>query len=280
MQKSTIFISAFITLIILFAGHPSNSKTIINKKISKDTLTKQTVKMKIEIWSDVVCPFCYIGKTKFDKALNDFKEKNNIEIEWKSFQLMPEISTQTKKRIDQVLAESKGISLDQAKQMSAHATLIGKQAGLEFNYDKAIVANTFKAHQFLHFAKLKGKQHEAEELMFKSHFTEGKNVDDIETLIDLGSSIGLDANELKQALVSNAFANDVKLDIKKANEIGVRGVPFFLFNGKYAVSGAQEPALFLKALEKSYAEWTSNNPNVNSIEVKEGASCTPDSKCE
>lgn len=234
--------------------------------------------MKIEIWSDVVCPFCYIGKTKFEKALNDFKYKDEVEIEWKSYQLMPDIITQTDKNIDQVLSESKGISLEQAKQMNVQAALMGKQAGLEYNFDKAVVANTFRAHQFIHFAKVHGKQSEAEGLMFKSYFTDGKTVDDLPTLLALGKSIGLDESALKLALENQTYARNVKADIAKANSIGVRGVPFFVFNGKYAVSGAQDPQLFLESLEKSFSEWRKNTPQ-KAMETKTGTVCSPGKKC-
>lgn len=240
---------------------------------------KKDKKMKIEIWSDVVCPFCYIGKTKFETALSDFADKNDVEIEWKSYQLMPEITTQVGKNIDQVLAETKGFSVEQAKQMNAQATLMGKQAGLEYNFDKAIVANTFKAHQFLHFAKANGKQNEAEGLMFKAYFTDGKNVDDISTLVQLGKSIGLDADKLKEALEKETYASSVKADIQEAQQVGVRGVPFFVFNRKYAVSGAQDPTAFLEMLEKSFAEWRKDNPKT-ALEVTQGAVCTPDGKCD
>ncbi len=274
-----------VTLVILAVFLRLSCKVIASKVISKpthamsiDSITKQDQKMKVEIWSDVVCPFCYIGKTKFEETLNKFAEKNNIEVEWKSYQLMPDVITQQEKNIDQILSETKGISIEQAKQMNAQAALMGKQAGLQYNFDKAIVANTFKAHQFIHYAKSKGKQMEAEELMFKSYFTDGKNIDDIPTLLELGKSIGLNTVDLKQALESQTFAKDVKSDISQAQNIGVRGVPFFLFNGKYAVSGAQDSKVFLEALEKSYNEWENNNNN-KSLEVNNGALCSPNKEC-
>lgn len=233
--------------------------------------------MKVEIWSDVVCPFCYIGKTKFETALNQFSERSNIEIEWKSYQLMPDLTTQLDKNIDQILAETKGFSLEQAKQMNAQAAFMGKQVGLEYNFDKAIVTNTFRAHQFLHFAKAHGKQNEAEGLIFKSYFTDGRNVDDMATLIELGESIGLDTNALKIVLENETYANDVESEINEARQIGIRSVPFFVFNRKYAVSGAQEPQVFLEVLEKSFAEWHKDNPSVT-LKVSDGVVCDPQGK--
>lgn len=262
----------------LFAGNAN--KKVAHKQGSNRSVTKTKQKMKVVIWSDVVCPFCYIGKTQLATALNSFPGKDNIEIEWKSYQLMPGITTQTDKNIDQVLAETKGLSLQQARQMNAQAALMGKQAGLEYNFDKAIVANTFRAHQFLHFAKAQGKQNEAESLLFRSYFTDGLNLDDIPTLITLGKKIGLDTTTLLAALQNQVYANAVKADINEAQQLGVRSVPFFVFNGKYAVSGAQDPQMFLNVLEKSYAEWKKEQPQKNMEVTEGGASCTQNGKCD
>lgn len=201
--------------------------------------------MKIEIWSDVICPFCYIGKAKFETALNEFADRNNVEIEWKSYQLMPGLQTQVGRSIHDVLVETKGISLELAKELNGYATEMAKEAGLHYDFDKAIPANTLRAHQFLHFAKTLGKGNEAEELMFKAYFTDGKNVDDVATLVELGKSIGLDAPALKTALDNQAYLGEVKNDIREAHQIGVTGVPFFVFNRKYAVSGARTLNHFL-----------------------------------
>lgn len=234
--------------------------------------------MKIEIWSDVVCPFCYIGKARFDEALQDFTGRNQVTIEWKSYQLMPEIITETGKHIDQVLAETKGLPIEQARQMNVQVARMAGQAGLAFNFDKAIVANTFKAHQFLHFAKTQHKQHEAESVLFEAYFTNGRNVDDLQTLLELGSSIGLDPVALEAAIKDEAYAQDVQTDIREARQLGVRGVPFFLFNRKYAVSGAHEAEMFQQILEKSYAEWLQENPGA-AIETIGGVACNVDGTC-
>lgn len=217
--------------------------------------TTMEEKMQVEIWSDVMCPFCYIGKRKFEAALAGFAHKDKVEIIWKSFQLSPGMKTQPGKNLDEFLAEHKGISVEQARQLNDRVVQMAKQVGLTYHFDKAIVANSFNAHRFTHFAKQHGKQHEAEELLFRSYFTDGKNIDDYTTLIDLGSSLGLDTVALKAALENGDHADDVRTDIYEAQQIGVRGVPFFLFNRKYAVSGAQESQTFLETLEKAYTEW-------------------------
>lgn len=209
--------------------------------------------MKVEIWSDVMCPFCYIGKRKFESALNQFSEKENIEIEWKSFQLNPDLKTEPNKNINQSLADSKGWTLDYAKQMTAHVTGLASKVGLRYNFDKAVVANSFDAHRFSLLAKKYNKQNEAEEQLFKAYFTDGKNTADKNVLLELGKEIGLDETEIKKVLDSNEYADEVRHDIYEAQQVGVRGVPFFVINRKYAVSGAQESDVFLEVLNKSWS---------------------------
>src|SRR5699024_8083466 len=233
--------------------------------------------MKIEIWSDIMCPFCYIGKRKFEAALNDFKNKDKVEVIWKSYQLSPDLKTQPEKSIHQFLAKHKGFSVEEAKQMNNQVAQMAAGEGLTFNYDDMVVANSFNAHRFAHFAKAHGKQNEAEELLFRSHFTDGKNIDDIATLVELGKELNLDANALQKSLESDDFAEDVKSDIREAMEIGVRGVPFFVFNRKYAVSGAQSSGVFLQTLEKSYEEWETENQNP--LKIIDGQSCDADGNC-
>ncbi|HTE27949.1 DsbA family oxidoreductase [Flavitalea sp.] len=217
--------------------------------------------MKVEIWSDVMCPFCYIGKRKFEQALAKFPAKDNIELIWKSFQLSPEIKTDPSKSIHQFLAEHKGMSLEQARQMNDQVTQMAAIVGLVYNFDKSVVANSFNAHRFAHFAKANGKQNAAEEILFRSYFTNGKNIDDYATLVQLGTDIGLNAEDLSKALETGRYADEVRKDILEAQQIGVRGVPFFVFDRKYAVSGAQETSTFLQALESAYQEWNKDQAN-------------------
>lgn len=222
-------------------------------------------KMKIEIWSDVMCPFCYIGKRKFERALARFSSPEKVELEWKSFQLSPDMKTDTTISAYQSLANHKGISLEQAKAMNDQVVEMAKSVGLVYNMEKSVVANSFNAHRFTHFAKANSKQNEAEELLFRSYFTDGKNIDDFPTLIELGNEIGLDAAALKTALENNSYADDVRHDIYEAQQVGVRGVPFFVFDRKYGISGAQETEVFLQTLHKAFDEWSSEH----SVESKD-----------
>lgn len=235
--------------------------------------------MKVEIWSDVMCPFCYIGKRKFEKALEQFPERERIEIEWKSFQLNPDMKTEPGRSINDYLSEVKGWEPSYAEEVSNHVTKIASEVGLEYNMDQAVVANSFDAHRFVQYAKTKGKGDDAEEQLFKAYFTDGKNTADHETLLDLGRAIGLDDVELSKVLEGNQFADHVRKDIYEAQQVGARGVPFFVLDRKYAVSGAQQPETFLGALEKSFAEWEKANP-APLITYAEGATCKPDGSCD
>jgi predicted DsbA family dithiol-disulfide isomerase len=234
--------------------------------------------MKVEIWSDVMCPFCYIGKRRFEAALQQFEHKDAIEIEWKSFQLNSDMVTDPDTNIDEYLADKKGWSLDYAQQMNAHVTKMAAEAGLTYNFDKAVVANSFNAHRFSHLAKTHGLGIEAEEQLFKAYFTDGKNIDDQQTLIELGREIGLDAAEVKQTLESTAYSADVKHDIAEAQQLGIQGVPFFVLNNKYGISGAQPVQVFDETLQKAFAEWQKDNPKPK-LEIIEGESCGPDGNC-
>lgn len=230
--------------------------------------------MTIEIWSDVMCPFCYIGKRKFENALAQFPQKDKVDIVWKSFQLNPDLKTDATKNTTEHLAEAKGWTLDYAKGMTNHVTELAKQVGLTYDFDKAVVANSFDAHRFSAFAKTKGQQDAAEERLFSAYFTEGKNTADHETLMQLGENIGLDGAEVKAMLDSDAFADEVEHDIYQAQQYGIRGVPFFLFNQKYGVSGAQDSSVFLQALTQTFEEIEKDTPS-----VLEGETCAVDGNC-
>ena len=232
--------------------------------------------MKVDIWSDVRCPFCYIGKRKFEKALEKFSHKNEIEVDWHSFELDPTLKTNPEVNAVEHIAEIKGISKAQAEGMHAHVTNVAKEINLDFNFEKNVVANSFNAHRLIQLAKTKGLANEAEEALFKAHFTEGKNIDDEETLIQTGISIGLDENEVKEIFSSDAFAEEVKRDEMQAQSFGIRGVPFFILDDKYAVSGAQSPDVFSQALNQA---WTEFEKEKQPLIITEGESCSADGNC-
>ncbi len=226
--------------------------------------------MKVEIWSDIMCPFCYIGKRNFESALREFDAKDEIEIEWKSFQLDPTIPKTFEKKVStyEYLAERKGMPVERSKEMHDNIVETARKVGLTYNFEKAVVANSFDAHKLIQLAKTKGLGDAAEESLFKAYFTDGKDMSDHLTLIQLGKEIGLNEEEITAALVSEGFEAKVNFDVSEGSQLGVTGVPFFVFDRKYAVSGAQSIETFLNALKQSHAE--SKN---------EGVSCTPGGGC-
>ena len=206
--------------------------------------------MKIEIWSDIMCPFCYIGKRQLETALEEFSG-NDFEIEWKSFQLDPTIEPQCGKDVYTFLAERKGISVEQSIEMHKGVVERAKSVGLDYHFDKAIISNSLTAHRIIHLAKSKKLGDEMEEIFFKAYFTDGKDLNDAQTLIELGIKAGLDSNEVKEVVENeNLYLIDVKGDIREAQEIGVQGVPFFVFDRKYAISGAQPVEAFVNTIKE------------------------------
>ncbi|PAM91500.1 disulfide bond formation protein DsbA [Flavobacterium sp. IR1] len=206
--------------------------------------------MKIEIWSDIMCPFCYIGKRQLETALAEFPNEE-FEIEWKSFQLDPSIEPQSGKDVYTFLAERKGISVEQSIEMHKGVVERAKSVGLDYHFDKAIISNSLTAHRIIHLAKSKKLGDQMEEIFFKAYFTEGRDLNDAETLIELGVKAGLDAAEVKEVVENNnIYLNEVQEDITEAQQIGVQGVPFFVFDRKYAVSGAQPVEAFVNTIKE------------------------------
>jgi predicted DsbA family dithiol-disulfide isomerase len=236
-----------------------------------------TGKMKVEVWSDVTCPFCYIAKRKFESALSQFKDASDIEIIWKSFELAPGMQTVLGKSVYQYLSEH-GMTIEQAKAASEQLANMGRQVGLAYDFDKVIPANSFRAHGFSHLAKQHGVQNAAEEILFRSYFTDGKNIDDISTLVQLGKEIGLDAGEVQHAVENNIHANEVRQDIAEARGVNVKSVPFYMFDGKQTLTGAQEPAVFADALAKSFGQWKKEQRHTMPV-VEDAASCNPGGEC-
>jgi predicted DsbA family dithiol-disulfide isomerase len=204
--------------------------------------------MKVDIWSDIRCPFCYIGKRNFEKALQQFNQHENVLVEWHSYELDPNLKTDSSISVNEYLAKKKNQSVGWAEHMHKNVTGMAKAAGLTYDFNKAIVANSFDAHRLIQFAKIKNKGNEAEEAIFKAYFTDGADISDIDTLKNIGTSIGLNESELKSMLLSSNYTKEVRDDEQLAVEYGISGVPFFIIDNKYAISGAQPPDVFLRAM--------------------------------
>jgi predicted DsbA family dithiol-disulfide isomerase len=207
--------------------------------------------LKVQIWSDVMCPFCYIGKRKIEEALNQFENRNAVTIEWKSFQLDPSFVATPNESIVDHLAEKYRKDADWAQNMIDNMTENAKNSGLDFHFEKAILANSQNAHRLLHLSKKHNLSNDLKELLLQAYLTDGKDVNDLATLKTIGLEAGLANDAIEEVLQSNMYALEVTKDQEEAQSIGVTGVPFFVFDNKYAVSGAQPTAVFLKTLEKS-----------------------------
>jgi predicted DsbA family dithiol-disulfide isomerase len=206
----------------------------------------------VEIWSDVVCPWCYIGKRRFERALADFQaaaETPAVEVVWRSFQLDPETPMGDERGLIESFAARKGLSANQVRAMFAQVTDVAAGEGLGYDFDRVRVANTFDAHRLLHFAAAHGRQGELKERLLRAYFTEGEQVGDPEVLARLAAEVGLDASAARRALDDGAYADEVRGDFETARTFGISGVPFFVFDRQFAVSGAQPIEVFTRALE-------------------------------
>lgn len=210
--------------------------------------------MKIEIWSDVVCPWCYIGKRRFETALARFEHRDQVEVVWRSFELDPHAPRHSEGAQDEMLAKKYGVSLAQARAMIERVTRLAAQEGLEYHLDQAQRGNTFDAHRLIHLAAKQGLQGEMKERLLRAYFTEGRPISDTETLVALGAEVGLPAGEVRAVLTSDAFADAVRADEQRAAAFGIRGVPFFVIDEQFGVSGAQEADVLLTALQQAWAK--------------------------
>lgn len=208
--------------------------------------------IKVDIWSDVACPWCFIGKRKFEAAVE--ASGLPIEVEYHSFELSPGTPAEFPGRHEEYLAAHLGVSLEQAKAMGERVTGIAAAVGLHYDYDRLQTTNTLLAHQLLHHAKALGRQAEMTERLMSAYFEEGRHIGRIPELSDLAAEIGLDRGDVIRSLESGEYLDAVRADIALAAEYGIRGVPFFVIDGKYGVSGAQESAIFAQALAQVAAE--------------------------
>ncbi len=210
--------------------------------------------MRIEIWSDIACPWCFIGKRRFETALGRFDHKEDVDVEWHSYQLDPGLPEHFDGTEAEYLSRSKGISVEQVRQMFTHVTQQAEGEGLRYDFDSVVVANSFTAHRFLHLAKTQGVMSEAKEALLSGHFEHGRDIADHDYLAEVGRSLGIDPALTRRVLESDEFIAEVEADIAEARALGVTGVPFFVIDRKYGISGAQAPETFAEALETAWQE--------------------------
>lgn len=236
--------------------------------------------MKIEVWSDFVCPFCYIGKRRLEEAIAQFPGKDQVEVEFKSFELDPNAQTYSGTGINEALAKKYGMSIEEAKRANEGIGSQAAEVGLTFNFDEMKPTNTFDAHRLAKFAATVGKEKEMTEKLLASYFTESKLISDHDVLVEIAQTAGIEKEETLAVLNdSTKYANDVRIDEALAQQMGVTGVPFFVINQKYSISGAQPTETFRRALQQVWEE----EGNAHKLQDLSGgntaATCTDDN-CE
>ncbi|WP_353856494.1 DsbA family oxidoreductase [Bacillus sp. Bos-x628] len=238
--------------------------------------------MKVQIWSDVACPFCYIGKKQLEAALEQFPQRDQVEVEFKSFELDPHAPKQVDYDVHDMLVKKYGMSRSQAIAMNEQVKQVGKEKGVDFQFDPIILTNTFDAHRFVQYASKAGKGDIVMGELFKAYFTDGKHVGDHKILLDIAKKVGLDQGELQKVLDGQEYAEDVRSDETEAKELGISAVPFFLINDKYSVAGAQSSDTFLRTLETAWNEQAGQTSNgaFHETACADGMCVVPSSKEE
>ncbi len=212
------------------------------------------VDMKIEIWSDVACPWCYIGKRRFETALAAFPHRDSVQVVWRSYQLDPSLPDHYDGTTLEYLSTRKGMAPAQVAGMFAHVAEQAKGEGLNYRFDDVVVANSFSAHRLIHLAAAHGLQDAAKERLLSDHFEHGKDIGSQDYLTSLGLDLGIGAAELEELFGTDKYADEVRLDFEEGRALGITGVPFFVIDRKFGLSGAQPAETFSNALEQAWQE--------------------------
>ncbi len=229
--------------------------------------------MNIDIWSDVVCPWCYIGKRRFESAVERFEHRDEVSVTWRSYELDPAVEYRPGTDYAGRLGQKLGTGPERAREMLASMTQTAAQDGLDYHFDIAQHSNTFDAHRVLHLAAAHGMQGELKERLFRATFTEGRAVGDRATLIQIAIEAGLDRDEVAALLAGDRYATEVRADEAQARAYGITGVPFFVIEGKYGVSGAQPADALLEIMQQAWQEEHPIEVLVGGGESCEGDSC-------
>ncbi|TLM75027.1 DsbA family oxidoreductase [Pseudarthrobacter sp. NamB4] len=228
--------------------------------------------MKIEIWSDVACPWCFIGKRRFEAALAAFPHRDSVEVTWRSYQLDPTLPEHYEGTELEYLSSRKGLPAQRVSQMFDHVAQQARAEGLDYRFDAVVVANSFTAHRLIHLAAAHGRQDEAKERLLSGHFEHGQDIGSREYLTSLGVDLGLGRGEVEELFTTDKYANSVRSDVEEARSLGISGVPFFVIDRKYGLSGAQPAETFTAALNQA---WQESNPLVL-VNSTDADACGPD----
>jgi predicted DsbA family dithiol-disulfide isomerase len=227
-------------------------------------------KLRVDVWSDIACPWCYVGKRRLESALAKFEHRDDVEVVWRAFELDPS-AVRTEGSYAVRLARKYGSTVEVAEGRLRAMAETGAKDGIEFRFDRARSGNTFNAHRLLHLAGDRGVQDAMKERVMHAYMTEGEDITDPETLVRLASDAGLDAEEARGVLSSDTYTTDVRSDESEARQLGINGVPFFVI-GRYGVSGAQPAETLLEVLTKAWSE----TPEVSQDAIADGAACGVD----
>jgi predicted DsbA family dithiol-disulfide isomerase len=207
--------------------------------------------VKVEIWSDVACPWCYIGKRRFERALDGFDRAAEVDVVWRSFQLNPSHPKGIREKHGDSLAARMGVSTEQVREMNARVTALAAAEGLDYHFERYVVVNTLDAHRLSHLARASGLGPAMHERLFQAQLVEGEVLDDADTLVRLGMDVGLSEASVREMVDSDDYSSEVAEDIAEARALGANGVPFFVIDRRFGISGAQPTELFLGALERA-----------------------------
>ena len=229
--------------------------------------------MNVEIWSDIVCPWCYIGKRRFEAALARFAHRDAVTVVWRSFELDPHAPRRHPGTLDDLLARKIGATRAQAVALNAQVMTLAAAEGLAYRLDRAQPGNTFDAHRLLHLAAERGLQEAVKERLLQAYFTEGLPIGEADSLVQVVAEAGVDATEARAVLAGEAYAAAVRADEQRAVALGISGVPFVVVDERYGVSGAQSPDMFLDVLEQA---WAAARPLALIGDADEASTCDGD----
>lgn len=239
-------------------------------------------RLQVQVWSDIACPWCYVGKRRFESALQKFAHAADVEVVWRAFELDPSAPrARQPQNYAERLAAKYGRTRAQAQQMIDRMVETARADGIEMDFEHIQPGNTFDAHRLVHLALDRGKQDALKERLFRAYLGEGRSMSDPDTLRSLATEVGLAEDEVSAVLATNQYAREVRADEEEARALGIHGVPFFVLANRYAIEGAQPAELILSALERAWSELP-ERPQViraDASSVPEGAVCGPDG-CE
>jgi predicted DsbA family dithiol-disulfide isomerase len=248
-------------------------------QIVSTQMNSQPERLRIDVWSDVVCPWCYVGLTHLDRALAEFEHADRIDVVLHSYELDPGAPVRDEEPLVNRLARKYGTTIEQVEANQARIRLMGEEVGIEFNFDLTARGNTVDAHRLLHLAYEHDLQRELKDELFRAYFTRGEVVGEHDTLRRAAEAVGLPSDAVDKVLDSDLYADDVRADVEQARQMGVSGVPFFLFDGDIGFGGAQPPDRMLQALRRVWAERRPEPAGLLDDLVADGEACGPEG-CE